>query len=61
MTFGAIEAEKATLPISRMCRVIEVSESGFFAWQDLLASHRQRRDMVHLAYIRTAFVLSEGT
>jgi putative transposase len=61
MTFGFIEAEKATFPISRMCRVLGVSQSGFFAWQDRPACRRQQQDMVYLAHIRTAFALSNGT
>ena len=61
MTFGFIESEKARFPISRMCRVLGVSQSGFFAWQDRPACHRQRQDMIHLAHIRTAFALSNGT
>lgn len=61
MTFGFIEAEKASFPISRMCRVLGVSQSGFFAWQERPVSHRQQQDMVYLAHIRTAFALSNGT
>jgi putative transposase len=61
MTFGFIEAEKASFPISRMCRVLEVSQSGFFAWQERPACRRQQQDMVYLAHIRTAFTLSNGT
>jgi len=61
MTFGFIEAEKASFPINRMCRVLGVSQSGFFAWQDRPACRRQRQDMVYLAHIRTAFALSNGT
>lgn len=61
MTFGFIEAEKASVPINRMCRVLGVSQSGFFAWQDRPACRRQRQDMVYLAHIRTAFALSNGT
>ena len=50
MTFGFIEAEKASFPISRMCRVLGVSQSGFFAWQDRPACRRQQQDMVYLAH-----------
>ena len=61
MTFGFIEAEKASFPIRRMCRALGVSQSGFFAWQDRPACLRQQQDMVYLAHIRTAFALSNGT
>ena len=60
MTFGFIEAEKASFPITRMCRVLGVRQSGFFAWQDRPACRRQQQDMVYLAHIRTAFALSNG-
>jgi putative transposase len=61
MAFGFIEAEKASFPISRMCRVLGVSQSGFFAWQDRPTCRRQRQDMVHSAHIRTRLALSDGT
>jgi hypothetical protein len=61
MTFGFIEAEKAGLPISRMCHVLGVSQSGIFAWQERPACLRQQQDMVYLAHIRTAFALSNNT
>ena len=48
MTFGFIEAEKASFPISRM-------------WQERPACRRQQQDMVYLAHIRTAFALSNGS
>jgi len=41
-----------------MCRVLDVSESGFFSWKGRPASQRQRDDMIYLAHIRTAFALS---
>ena len=61
MSFDFIEAEKASFPISQMCRVLGVSQSGFFAWRDRPACHRQRQDMVYLAHVRTAFALSNGS
>jgi putative transposase len=61
VTFGFIKAEKASFPISRMCRVLAASQSGFLAWQERPACRRQQQDMVHLAHIRTAFALSNGT
>lgn len=61
MRFAFIDAEKASFPISRMCDLFAVSPSGFFAWKSRPASQRQWDDMIFLAYIRTAFSLSNGT
>lgn len=61
MKFAFMDAEKARFPISRMCHVLGVSQSGFFAWQYRPACLRQQQDMVCLAHIRTAFALSNGT
>ncbi len=61
MKFAFIDAEKVSFPISQMCRVLGVSQSGFFAWQERPACRRQQQDMVYLAHIRTAFALSNGT
>ena len=61
MRFALIDAEKAEFPVRTMCRLLDVSESGFFAWQGRPASQRQRDDMIYLAHIRTAFELSNRT
>ncbi|WP_404944761.1 IS3 family transposase [Sagittula sp. P11] len=61
MSFAFIDAEKASFPISRMCRVLDISQSGFFAWRGRPACQRQKQDMVHLAHIRTVFALSNGS
>jgi putative transposase len=49
--FAFIDAEKASFPISRMCRVLGVSQSGFIAWQDRPACRRPQQDMVYLTHI----------
>ena len=61
MTFGFIEAEKASFPISRMCRVLGVSQSGFFAWQERPACLRKRQDMVGGAGVRLRACPSPGS
>ena len=61
MRFALIDAKKAEFPVRTMCRVLEVSESGFFSWKGRPASQRQRDDMIYLAHIRTAFELSNRT
>ena len=61
MRFSFIDAKKAEFPINRMCRMLGVSQSGFHAWKDRPACHRQRQDMVLLAHVRSAFKLSNGT
>ena len=61
MRFALIDGAKAQFPVPRLCRVLGVSQSGYFAWRGRLACRRQRDDMVLLAHIRSAFTLSSGT
>jgi putative transposase len=61
LRFALINSEKAEFPVRTMCRVLDVSGSGFFAWKGRPASQRQRDDMIYLAHIRTAFELSNRT
>lgn len=42
--FGFIDAEKASYPVSLLCRVLKVSRSGYYAWKDRPPSQRSRSD-----------------
>jgi putative transposase len=61
MRFALIDGAKAEFPVHRLCRVLGVSQSGYFAWRGRLVCRRQRDDMVLLAHVRLAFALSNGT
>ena len=61
MRFELVDAAKKDFPVQQLCKVLGVSESGYFAWRDRPASRRQREDMVLLAHVRSAFALSNGT
>jgi putative transposase len=47
--------------IATMCRVLEVSTSGYYAWRERTASKRAQEDAVLLRQIRTAHAASDGT
>ena len=57
MRFRFIDAERAgsAMPIFRLCRLLQVSVSGFYAWRNRGPSQRQLDDMVLLAHVRAAF------
>ncbi len=43
------------LPLRRLCQLLCVSVSGYYAWRNRGASNRQLNDMVLLAHIRAAY------
>ena len=55
------DVAKKDFPVQRLCKVLGVSPSGYFAWRRRPASSRQREDLVLLAHIRSAFALSNET
>ena len=52
---------KRNSPSSACAKVLEVSQSGYFAWRSRPACRRQRDDLVLLAHVRSAFRVSNGT
>jgi putative transposase len=61
MRFRLIDANKAGITIDRMCALMDVSVSGFYAWKNRDPSKRQLDDMVLLAHIRSQFASSHET
>jgi len=59
--FALIDQAKDEFPIHRLCNVLGVSQSGYFAYRGRSASKRQQCDMVMLAHVRSAFSLSNST
>ena len=51
MRFRLIDAAKKEFPVQRLCKVLGVSQSGYFAWKDRPACRRQNEDMVLLAHM----------
>lgn len=55
MRYGFVHEEKAHHPVERLCALMQVSRSGYYAWAGRGMSHKQRQDMVLLAHIRSEF------
>jgi len=53
--FGFIRAQKAHHAVRTMCRVLEVSRSGFYAWSTRAASERSVEDSRLMAEIQVVF------
>jgi transposase InsO family protein len=52
--FAFIAVEKASAPVAALCKVLEVSRSGYYAWERRVPSARSREDAklrVHIAAI----------
>jgi transposase InsO family protein len=59
--FGFIQTEKATYPVRVLCRTLQVSASGFYAWCRRGLSPRAREDAVLKVEIRAAHAASNRT
>ena len=61
MKYRIIDAERAEFSVERLCNVVGVSSSGYYAWKSRAPSQRQRDDMIYLAHIRALFAESNDT
>jgi transposase InsO family protein len=59
--FALIEAEKANFAVRWMCRKLEVSRSGFYAWLSRSPSERDRRDCELGVRVAAIHAESRGT
>lgn len=60
MKYQFIDHNKQEFPVVVMCRVLDVSESGFYAWRKRPASPRQREDAQLTEAIRQEFRTHQG-
>lgn len=56
-----IDAEKACYPITMLCRLVDVSRAGYYAWSGRCPSQRAREDAALTAEIRAIHTKSRQT
>ncbi len=61
MRFTAIQEEKANYPVAMLCRVLEVSRAGYYAWEGRETSARQKADAALVERIRQVHESSRRT
>src|SRR5258708_28094588 len=61
MKYQFIEQQKQEFPVVVMCRVLNVSESGFYAWRKRPICQRQREDAQLSTQIRQVFTSHQGS
>ena len=55
MKFAWIQAEKATYPLTKLCRWLDVTRSGFYAWRARPESTHAREDRRLTVLVRASF------
>lgn len=60
MKFDAIDSQRADYPVSVMCRVLEVSRSGYYAWREATA-RREDREAAKLKLARVIEAIHLGS
>ena len=60
MKFAWIQTEKASYPLTKLCRWLGVTRSGFYAWQQRPASPRSQEDRRLKVLVHTSFTGGRG-
>ena len=61
MKFAFVKAEKANHAVGALCRAVDLSRAGFYAWLRRAPSARQKRDTVLDVLVRSSFAKSRCT
>jgi putative transposase len=59
--YASIAQHRREFPVRLMCRVLEVSPSGFYAWRDRAPSERAQADERLKVHVRVCHRRSQGT
>jgi putative transposase len=59
-TYDFIKAQSATYPVQKLCRLLNVAPSGYYAWLKQPLSNRAQEDARLVRLIRASFVASHG-
>lgn len=61
MKFGFVEEERGRYPVPLMCRVLDVSRSGYYAWRSRNPSGREAARVALLQEVRSVYKSSQRT
>lgn len=61
MRYAFIEKERGVYPVVQLCRWLEVSSSGYYAWRQRRPSARTQANQMMQAQVEALFVQSRGT
>ena len=61
MRYLFVKQHTGRFPVAALCRVLQVTRSGYYAWRQRQPSERQKQNETLLNQIRTFFQRSKGT